>query len=135
MVGETFRDRLRKVRAQVLYNLEMECRRQGWGADPAFVHDEERELFRFHDGRFAFSCEHADWALLRKRGRLRGWEYGSNPPRGLRDLPPQDPPPRDQSRTQEQHEQTTAQDESQRAQRHQRGGPARVRQGRGLGRV
>jgi hypothetical protein len=42
--------------------------------DPAYVHDEERELFRFHDGRFAFSREHADWALLRKRGRLRGWE-------------------------------------------------------------
>jgi hypothetical protein len=45
---------------------------QGWGADPALVRDEERDLFRFTDGRFAFSREHADWALLRKRGRLRG---------------------------------------------------------------
>jgi hypothetical protein len=46
-------------------------RKVGWGA-PAYVHDEEQGLFRFRDGRFAFSREHADWALLRKRGRLRG---------------------------------------------------------------
>ena len=63
----------RKIRARVRYDLEMECRRQGWG-DPAFVYDGERNLFRFTDGRFAFSREHADWALLRKRGRLRGYE-------------------------------------------------------------
>jgi hypothetical protein len=63
----------RKRNARLLYDFEVECRRQGWG-DPAFVHDEERGLFRFHDGRFAFSREHADWALLRKRGRLKGWE-------------------------------------------------------------
>ena len=42
--------------------------------DPTSFYDGERELFRFHDGRFAFSSEHADWALLRKRGRLKGWE-------------------------------------------------------------
>jgi hypothetical protein len=65
---------LRKTHAEVLYNLEMEARRQDWGADPALVLYEERDLFRFTDGRFAFSREHADWALLRKRGRLRGWE-------------------------------------------------------------
>jgi hypothetical protein len=41
-------------------------------ASPAFAYDEENDLFRFRDGRFAFSCEHADWALLRKRGRLKG---------------------------------------------------------------
>jgi hypothetical protein len=64
---------LRKIRARLLYEFEMGCREQSRG-DPAFVHDEERELFRFRDGRFAFSREHADWALLRKRGRLRGWE-------------------------------------------------------------
>ena len=28
---------------------------------------------RFTDGRFAFSREHADWALLRKRGRVEGF--------------------------------------------------------------
>jgi hypothetical protein len=51
----------------------VERRAQGWG-DPAFVYDEVHDLFRFTDGRFAFSREHADWALLRKRGRLRGYE-------------------------------------------------------------
>jgi hypothetical protein len=42
--------------------------------DPAFIYDEERDHFRFTDGRFAFSREHADWELLRKRERMRGWE-------------------------------------------------------------
>jgi hypothetical protein len=32
--------------------------RSGLG-DSAYVFDEERDLFRFHDGRFAFSREHA----------------------------------------------------------------------------
>ena len=63
----------RKILARTYYDFEVECRRQGWG-DPAFVYDEEHDLFLFTDGRFAFSREHADWALLRKRGRLRGWE-------------------------------------------------------------
>ena len=36
--------------------------------------DEEKDLFRFRDGRFAFSREHADWVFLRKWGRLRGWD-------------------------------------------------------------
>jgi hypothetical protein len=63
----------RKMAARLLYDLEVEYRKVGWG-DPAYVHDEECELFRFRDGRFAFSREHTDWALLRKRGRLRGWQ-------------------------------------------------------------
>jgi hypothetical protein len=56
----------RRMDAQLLYEFEMECRAQGWG-DPAFVYDEEKDFFRF-----TFSREHADWALLRKRGRLKG---------------------------------------------------------------
>jgi len=36
------------------------------------VYDEEKHLFRFRDGRFAFSREHADWELLKKRGRMNG---------------------------------------------------------------
>jgi len=36
------------------------------------VYDEEKNLFRFTDGRFAFSHEHADWKLVRKRGRMNG---------------------------------------------------------------
>jgi hypothetical protein len=53
--------------------MDTELRKVGWG-DPALVHDGERGLFCFRDGRFAFCREHADWALLRKRGRLKGWE-------------------------------------------------------------
>ena len=60
-------------KARLLYDFEVECRRQKWG-DPAFVYDEEKGLFRWTDGRFAFSREHAVWELLRKRGRLKGWE-------------------------------------------------------------
>ena len=63
----------RRARCGLLYDMEVELRKVGWG-DPAYVHDEERGLFRFLDGRFAFSREHADWALLKKRGRLKGWE-------------------------------------------------------------
>ena len=61
--------RYREIRAR--YDFKVEGRAQGWG-DPAFVYDEEKHLFRWTDGRFAFSREHADWALLRKRGRLKG---------------------------------------------------------------
>ncbi len=62
---------LRRRRAEVLYNLQMEFRKIGWG-DPAFVYDEERDLFRFRDGHFAFLRRHADWELLRTQGRLKG---------------------------------------------------------------
>jgi hypothetical protein len=62
----------RRMDAELLYDLEMEARRQGFLADPALVYDEEHDLFRFRDGKFAFSREHADWALLRKRGRMKG---------------------------------------------------------------
>ena len=60
----------RKRDAALRYSLEMESRKVGWG-DPALVYDEEKELFRFRDGRFAFSREHADCELLRKRGRMK----------------------------------------------------------------
>jgi hypothetical protein len=55
--------------AALRYVLEMESRKVGW-RDPAFVYDEEKNLFRFRDGRFAFSRDHADCELLRKRGRM-----------------------------------------------------------------
>jgi len=35
------------------------------------VYDEEKDLFRFRDGRFAFSRQHADRARL-GRGRMKG---------------------------------------------------------------
>jgi hypothetical protein len=70
--GRRKESELRKIRARLLYDFEMECREQSWG-DPAFVYDEKKDLFRWTDGRFAFSRDHADWELLRKRGRLKGW--------------------------------------------------------------
>jgi hypothetical protein len=36
------------------------------------IYDEEKDLFRFRDGSFAFSRDHADWELLRKRARMKG---------------------------------------------------------------
>jgi hypothetical protein len=45
--------------AALRYDLEMESRKVGWG-DPALVYDEEKNLFRFRDDRFAFSRDHAD---------------------------------------------------------------------------
>ncbi len=57
----------RRMDAELLYDLEMECRRQGFLEDPVLVYDEEHDLFRFGDDKFAFSREHADWALSRKR--------------------------------------------------------------------
>jgi hypothetical protein len=46
----------------------------GLGADPALVYDEEHDLFRFRDGRFAFSRQQVNRELLKKRGRLRWME-------------------------------------------------------------
>jgi hypothetical protein len=63
----------RRTLARTFWDFEVECREQGWG-DFAFVYDAEHDLFRFTDGRFAFSREHANWALLKKRGRMRGFE-------------------------------------------------------------
>jgi hypothetical protein len=34
----------------------------------SFVYDEEKDLFRFKDGRFAFSRSHVDMKLLEERG-------------------------------------------------------------------
>jgi hypothetical protein len=70
--GAKRRSEQRKRDAALRYELEIESRKVGWG-NPALVYDEEKDLFRFRDGRFAFSREHADWALLRRRGRVRGW--------------------------------------------------------------
>ena len=60
-------EKQRKRNTRLLYDFEVECRRQGWG-DPAFYYDEDKDLFRWTDGKFAFSREHADWRQLRKRG-------------------------------------------------------------------
>ena len=62
------RSEQRKRDAALRYYLEMDSRKVGW-QDPALVYGEEKNLFRFSDGRFAFSRDHADWELLRKRGK------------------------------------------------------------------
>jgi hypothetical protein len=61
----------RRILARTYYDFEVACQEQGW-EDPAFVYDEEHELFRWTESRFAFSREHADWKPLRKRGLLKG---------------------------------------------------------------
>ena len=43
---------LRRKRAETLYELEMGWRVEG---ESDFVYDEEHDIFRFPDGRFAFS--------------------------------------------------------------------------------
>jgi len=55
--------------AETLYRSEMFMRSVGH-PDPTLFYDEENVLFRFRDGRVAFSREWADWPLLRKRGRM-----------------------------------------------------------------
>jgi hypothetical protein len=54
------RSEQRKRDAALRYELKMESHKVGWG-DPALVYDEQQNLFRFTDGRFAFSREHVDW--------------------------------------------------------------------------
>ena len=56
---------LRHRRAKGLYEIEMFFREEGLSD---FVYDEENDLFRFEDGRFAFSRTRADVTLLEERG-------------------------------------------------------------------
>ena len=56
---------LQRRQAQALYEIEMLFREEGVSD---FVYDEEKDLFRFPDGRFAFSRTHADLKLLEERG-------------------------------------------------------------------
>jgi hypothetical protein len=55
----------RRRGAEMLYELEMLLREEGY---LDFIYDEEKDLFRFEDGRFAFSRNQADIALLEERG-------------------------------------------------------------------
>jgi hypothetical protein len=51
--------------ARSLYETEMRLREEGVSG---FVYDEERDLFRFTDGRFAFSRTYANRKVLEERG-------------------------------------------------------------------
>ncbi len=54
----------RSRRALRFYEFEMDMREEGTSD---FVYDAEHDLFRFPDGRFAFSRAFADVKLLRER--------------------------------------------------------------------
>ena len=58
------RERSRR-RSLALNEFEMALREEGLSD---FVYDEENDLFRFPDGKFAFSREWSDVKLLRERG-------------------------------------------------------------------
>jgi hypothetical protein len=55
----------RRRRPKMLYEFEMALREEGLSD---FVYDEEEDLSRFPDGRFAFSREWSDVRLLEERG-------------------------------------------------------------------
>jgi hypothetical protein len=55
----------RRRRSLALYEFEMALREEGFSD---FLYDEENDLFRFPDGRFAFSREWSDVKLLQERG-------------------------------------------------------------------
>jgi hypothetical protein len=56
---------LRRRQAKALYEIEMLFREEGLSS---LVYGEEKDLFRFPDGRFAFSRTHADLKLLEEHG-------------------------------------------------------------------
>ena len=57
----------RRRRSKMLYEFEMALREEGLSD---FVYDEDQDLFRFPDGRFAFSREWSDVKLLEERGHF-----------------------------------------------------------------
>lgn len=59
----------RRQSSDSLYFLETEMRRNGM-ADKRLLYEEERDLYHFTDGVFAFSREFANWAELKRRGML-----------------------------------------------------------------
>ncbi len=56
---------LRRRRGKSLYEIEMIFREEGHSD---FIYDKEKDIFRFKDGRFAFSRSPADIRLLEERG-------------------------------------------------------------------
>jgi len=55
----------RRRRSKALYDFEMALREEGISD---LLYDEGEDLFRFPDGKFAFSRERADVRLLEERG-------------------------------------------------------------------
>lgn len=63
----------RRRRANALYEFEVVLREE---CISDFVYDEGKDLFRFPDGKFAFSREWADVDLLQERGYFGGAPQG-----------------------------------------------------------
>jgi hypothetical protein len=58
----------RRRGAEMLYELEMAFRENGWPAN--FVYDAKYDLYRFPDGEFAFSRQYANDGRLREEGYI-----------------------------------------------------------------
>ena len=61
----------RRADARFFYLFELLLMEEG--CDSELVYDEEHEVFRFADGRFALSREHANWAGLKAIGYFEAW--------------------------------------------------------------
>jgi hypothetical protein len=61
----------RRQDAQFFYQFELLLIEEG--CDSELVYDEEHDVFRFADGSFALSREHADWASLKAIGYFEAW--------------------------------------------------------------
>ena len=60
--------------ARFLFEHEKTYREEGLGVRSPLFYDERKGYFRFSDGTFAFSREHANWPALKEAGFFR-W-YG-----------------------------------------------------------
>ena len=56
----------------ILFAIEKAIVEAGVG-DDALVYDPEADVFRFPDGRFGLSREHADWGALKAAGYFSEW--------------------------------------------------------------
>ena len=62
---------MRRRKAAALYELEaLFAAEEGLWPSEDFVYDEERELYRFPDGEFAFPKEYANERRLREQGHI-----------------------------------------------------------------
>ena len=57
----------RRRGAEMLYELEMGFKEEGWPSEE-FVYDDEHVIYRFPDGEFAFSGEYANEQRWREEG-------------------------------------------------------------------
>jgi hypothetical protein len=61
----------RRRSCEFFYDFELALLEEG--LDSELVYDSEEEVFRFPDGRFALSREHADWPALKAVGYFNAW--------------------------------------------------------------